>query len=443
MSTVERFLAILNERPEWSSEELQTRLGLSQPTVSRLIRRARHQVVKLGKGPNTRYAPTEKLFGTETSAIPIYAVDPHGVVSEIATLRGVFPGRYVVEGNHLPFWVRGHHGDGAFASLPYFLYDLRPSGFLGRRIARRLAEQWALAADPREWNDNQIGRYLLQEGFDVPGNLVLGEFAAQRANRAPMVMVDDRSEAYPRLARQMLGHNVIGSSAAGEQPKFAVYQRDSGHVIVKFSPEGASREARRWQDLLCAEHHALSLLRDRGYSTSQSTVFRFEERLFLECVRFDRCGLYGRNPALSLNACDLEFAGEGLGWSKVGQTLANCGLLSAEALSTLIWLETFGQWIGNTDMHLVNISVAPTDTEFRLLPLYDMLPMAFAPIRGELADVALRPPLRTEVNRAAWESAGLAAKDYWIQLADLPLLSDEFRECARRQHRMIAETLRT
>lgn len=227
----------------------------------------------------------------------------------------------------------------------------------------------------------------------------------------------------------MLGADPPGSSAAGEQPKFAIHHVDVGHVIVKFSPTASSADARRWCDLLRAEHLAQVVIAEHGLPAARTAINVLERRVFLESQRFDRHGARGRSAALSLTMVDAEFAGRGHGWTQVAQTLRDSGLLDDPSLAQVRWLEVFGEWIGNTDMHLGNLSLAPTATGFRVLPVYDMLPMAFAPVHGGLPEVQLQPPIRT-TDEEAWVSAGKAAAGYWLRLADDRQLSSRFRALA-------------
>ena len=416
-----------------SSSELQRRLGVSQPTVSRLIRRAGDRVIRIGRGRATRYAAAREVFGHGLS-VPLLAVGETGVIDEIATLRSLANGEYFVDPEAGDFWLRGAAGSGRFRSLPYFLDDLRPSGFLGRRIARRLRRDWGFPGDPREWSDRETGEYLLRRGTDLPGNLVLGD-AADRVHAEDPYTVTDRETAYPALAREVLGEGIPGSSAAGEQPKFCVYLPDAGHVIVKFSPSGEGPEASRWRDLILAEHHALETLREHGVRAADATLHGFSGRAFLESRRFDRCGARGRRPAVSLAMVDAEFAGEGRSWSRVARELRKLGLLDPGSEREMLWAETFGAWIGNTDMHLGNVTLAPLGDRFELLPLYDMLPMILAPVRGELTPNRPATPVRTVASRDTWAEAGRAAATYWEGLAEDVRLTPEFRRIAGEETR--------
>ena len=65
---------------------------------------------------------------------------------------------------------------------------------------------------------------------------------------------------------------------------------------------------------------------------------------------------------------DAEFVGEAYGWSRVASALGEQQLLDQRSIETLVWAETFGTWIGNTDMHLGNVSLQPTDEAFEAMP---------------------------------------------------------------------------
>lgn len=440
MASLRCLLDLLGRDPR-SSLEIQQALGASQPTVSRLLRKAGEQVVRIGGGRSTRYALGAPTFGS-TGGVSIFAVNERGMVVELCRLRALSGGGYYVDGAVEHWWLRGYGGDGVFESIPYFLDDLRPSGFLGRQLARRLSADGTYPSDPRNWTDEHIGRYLLAHADDLPGSLVIGEAAAKRVNHAIVNPdVDDRQASYPELATRALEDDAPGSSAAGEQPKFAIYRRDTGHVIVKFSPSGRSREARRWQDLLRTEFHAQSVLSEHGIPAAKAELFEFDGRVFLESRRFDRVGAKGRRPAISLTMVDAEFAGEALGWSRVAHVLWNERMLDAASVEHIAWAETFGTWIGNSDMHLGNVSLTPTDECFELLPIYDMLPMAYAPTRGESPIPRLSPPIITDANRSVWAASASAALVFWERVCDDPSMSRDFRRVGKQQCARIADAL--
>ena len=425
-------MELLRAQPLASSAQVQDSLQISQATASRLINGIGDRVLRVGRGRATRYAVSTPVLG-DGLAVPLSTVDRQGLVTNLAQIRRLSDGRHLVEAADLPPWLAGDSGTGLFRSLPYFLEDQRPSGFLGRLVASGLAAEWNVALDPRNWGDEELGRYLLGRANDLPGSLVVGsQLAEQLASRGAPALPTER-ESYPRCAENVLGNTHPGSSAAGEQPKFLIRTTAVGEAIVKFSSSGDSAEAGRWRDLLRAEGHAAEVLRSVGFAAPACSVIELQGRVFLECERFDRVGTHGRVGAISLAMVDAEFSGCGQGWGRAGRELNRIGLLPGAELENLVWLETFGTWIGNSDMHFGNVSLSPTETGFVLLPVYDMLPMAFAPVRGELRQVQLAAPVRTSENSDAWQEAGRVAMDYWSRIADDRLITSGFREVAAFQ----------
>ena len=419
--TVEQLLQVIERRGISYSHDLQDDLGTSQATVSRLLGAAGRRVYRLGKGRNTRYSLLHSLFTIQ----PLYRIDPAGIPEQLAEIAPLIHDRYAVRARRPQAWLAGLDGTGLFDDLPYFLDDLRPQGFLGRQIARQLGAPWP--ADPRRWTATQVLTYLMDYGGDLPGDLVLGDRALSSATRPPQ---ETSVDAYPSLAEQVLSGPVPGSSAGGEQPKFTAFG-PAGHVLVKFSPRGNGPEATRWRDILIAEHHAGQVLREAGLEAADSRLYNLDGRMFLEVERFDREGAFGRHPMISLASIDAEFSGEGHDWIATLRQLVQTKLVDKTDLQTASHAQLFGQWIGNTDMHLGNLSFRPEANGFRLLPLYDMAPMRWAPVRGELPlNPALTPPVRDPDNKESWFKIGALAMKYWRQLADAEHLSTTFRAIA-------------
>ncbi|MBE0645537.1 MAG: type II toxin-antitoxin system HipA family toxin YjjJ [Bacteroidetes bacterium] len=405
-----------------TSSALQEMLGVSQSTVSRLIAEAGERIIRTGARRSTRYAAARTLFDAGF-ALPLFEVDETGSARLLATLRGFANGGFFVDGDNLPAWLRGNEGNGVYPGLPYFLDDLRPAGFLGRLFARTVAPAWGFPDDPRLWNKEQLGRCLLQAGELLPGNIVMGEGAAGRLRIGQDERVLDAAAEYPRLAENVLAGEMPGSSAGGEQPKFTAWRETAGHLIVKFSSAGNNPEALRWRDLLRAEHHAQSALRGHGFPAAETRLVEAEGRVFLESVRFDRVGLHGRRPMISLAAVDAEFAGTGRDWSRSAAVLHARGLIDGETHTCIAALQAFGTAIGNTDMHLGNLSLAPEGNGFTLLPVYDMLPMALAPRHGDIP-TALAPPA---VDVLLPDSVRDAVREYRTRIAGDEHITSDFR----------------
>lgn len=417
------------ERGPISSKELQAMTGLSQTAVSRQLRQLGDSIVTLKVGRTPRYIKTRNAFGG-TDRIPLFAIDDHGGHCVAAYIRPLVSGGFHVEQvTGTSSLLLGEGGTGLHEDLPYFLYDMCPQGFLGRQIAREIAARLAdFPSDPRRWTTTHIGRYLLANGEDAPGNFIFGEQALLRVRQKPLPVPDAQ---YPLMAQNVLDGIVPGSSAGGEQPKFTAFSAHGGcHVIVKFSPTGDNEVARRWKDILITEHHGLETIRTAGYPATETRLLDIEGRLFLELKRFDRVGEYGRRSMLSLAAIDAEFVGAGNGWPRIARALVQQRRMSPSCLSMVEFLWCFGKRIHNTDMHLGNLSLALEGDRFRLLPNYDMCSMGFAPKSGgEVTPFRIPKISFPECDNAKdiRKATRQAADAFWTRVADDSRISDELR----------------
>jgi hypothetical protein len=198
-----------------SSPELQAQLGVSQPTVSRLLAPllASGQVVKVGAARAQRYLLPRDVPGVGRQVL-IHQVQPDGELQCFGTLHPLVGGGFWMEE------IDKAHGQSAFhPSLPWFLMDTRPQGFLGRAFAQAHAE---LALPPylAHWTDDHILLALVRAGEDLPGNLLFGSASLDRylalpPSRSCAPTVSDPAQDYPRLALQALGSAAPGSSAGG------------------------------------------------------------------------------------------------------------------------------------------------------------------------------------------------------------------------------------
>ena len=106
-----------------SASALRARLGVSQPTFSRLISRMGERVLVAGRASATRYAARRDAQDL-ASRLQVYEVGEDGQARRVAQLHAVLPEGYYVEAN-CGDAVSGFHRD-----LPYFLHEQRPAGFL-------------------------------------------------------------------------------------------------------------------------------------------------------------------------------------------------------------------------------------------------------------------------------------------------------------------------
>jgi hypothetical protein len=381
-------------------------LGLSQPTVSRAIGALGDEVVRMGAARSIQYALRD-----DTRAdleLPVYGVNSQGQLHALGHLIPVLPEGYVTQyadGTQI-------HSDG----LPWWLFDMRPQGYLGRAFGRQFAQALGLPERISEWSDTHVMRALKAQGADLPGNLLIGDLARQHFLHAPdptPIAQADRPGAYAELARAAERGEVAGSSAGGEQPKFTAYAQTAHgphHVIVKFSASDDNPVSERWRDLLLAEHLALQVLADAGMPTATTAILDHGAQRFLESERFDRVGALGRRALHSLTALDAEFAGQGGSWPDVATALARARCITPEAEQGAKRLWAYGHLIGNTDMHGGNLSFiaenAPDGRPFGLAPAYDMTPMAFAPrSSGGLPDELAAPLIGPQVPADIWREA--------------------------------------
>lgn len=426
---------------------LAERLELSQPTLSRRIAELGNAVERIGVTRGARYALRRSVRNIG-DRWPLHRIDKDGRAQRIAELRSLHGGFRLVYQDAAPRWLEAEYANGLFSGLPFFLQDVRPQGYLGRAIAKTAARVLGVPTDPRLWQDDDLLTYLLTEGDDLPGDLVLGDAALERwlrrhdtlANTA--IPEDDPSEGYLLLAEAAQRGEIAGSSAAGEQPKFltTTYGKQGSFrsVLVKFSSADASPASERWADLLVCEHLSAEVLRGRKIPSASTRLFDAGGRRFLEVERFDREGTLGRRGLLSLGAlADAlldETPRDTSDWVELATLLQREGWLNAASAERLRWLSCFGNLIANTDMHRGNASVLRDDADpFSLAPSYDMLPMLFAPgAQGELVErsFAPRPPLPSVAS--VWPDAARCALEFWERVLADPRVSAGFRTLANQ-----------
>lgn len=423
---MQAMLSVLRQQSQpLRSAQLQERLQVSQPTASRALAALVQNgaVVKLGQGRNQHYGLPRTVAGVGAQ-IPVTGVDDAGRVQTLGTLYALHGGGFWVEGDGL----RAMLGGGPyFDGLPWLIQDMRPQGFLGRHFARQhLHEQ--LSSDPRQWSDDDMLLAITQFGDDLPGNLVVGEAALQRhvqRNSQPLPIAEP--DDYPALAQAAIEGVVPGSSAGGEQPKFCCLDGQGHCWIVKFSPADNNPVAERIRLLLCCEYLALRTLHAAGQPVAHTQLYERAGRVFLAVQRFDRPAAPvpgqapGRIGMVSLESFNAEFVGTADQWAKTAQRLYDQGRMSAADAQRLKLWDAFGQLIANTDRHYGNVSLLWTGKRWELAPCYDMLPMRFMPIQGEVPawawDMdAVQPSAAT---LPVWVEARALAQQFWAHVATL------------------------
>jgi DNA-binding transcriptional ArsR family regulator len=412
-----------------TARQLTEKLGVSQPTVSRSVRELGDDIVRIEAGRAIQYALRDYDRGFDD--IPVYRVTADGKIRRLGVLIPVRPDGFVMRQED----GRTLHSD----SLPWWLLDMCPQGFLGRAFAEHHADTLGLPPRLSEWSDAHMLRALLAHGEDVVGNLLLGDVAHDRFINAPEP-TPVNPEQFPALAEAAERGDLPGSSAGGEQPKFLAFTTQ--HVIVKFTSEEDNPVARRWSDLLAAEHVAAQVLVGAGVQASRSRLIDIGGRRFLEIERFDRVGSLGRRALHSLTSVEAEFVGDARSpWPHLAARLAALEAITPEAAAGAALLYAFGTLIGNTDMHNGNLSfVSEHGRPYHLAPAYDMLPMAFQPRNsGALPDQLQPARLHPEVPPDTWRQALLLAERFVDAMDGDRRFSDDWSRCRDALVRHIEE----
>jgi len=405
-----------------SSADLRAALRVSPATLSRLVKAAGAQVVRLGRTRAVAYARTRAIEGLG-GRLPVFRVAEDGTPSQTGELRLL---------RERSTWLEEAGAPGGwFTGLPPQLADMAPQGYLGQGFARRHPE---LRLPPRlgDWSDDDRLRALATRGEDAVGDVILGSESLARFaawEPAPVGPAD-----YPALARRSAVDDR-GSSAGGERPKFGAF-RGGRHVLVKFATPDETPVARRWRDLLWCEAHALEVIGLGGQARAvEAVVHDVEGWRFLETVRFDRVGARGRRAVLSLEALANQYLGDRESWTAAAAMLSGGAAapyaLPAPEASRLRWLDAFGQLIGNTDRHFGNVAFHVEDGRaLRVAPAYDMLPMLLAPSADLLVERTFSPAPPGGANLEAWKAAAPWAARYWRDLAAAPQLDATVRRAA-------------
>lgn len=457
MAASDTVIQILRQGPQ-PARALYERLGVSQPTLSRLISQLGESILRFGKARQTQYALRRKLGSHNT--FPLYRVSPSGNLEQWGLLHPVMPEGYLVE-----TWATQLHEarSEVHSGLPWYLQDMRPQGFLGRSFARFHGPMLGLPIDPNRWSDDQTLLALSNTGHDTPGNLLVGEESASHFQTNALFSKTDgaslplpaerRLQDYPEFARMALSGEIVGSSAGGEQPKFNIEILRDGqpvHVMVKFTAPQDNDATRRWRSLLICEYIAFQILSE-FFPCSQSALLDADvggaPQLFLEVPRFDRVGERGRLGVVSLKALDDEFAGLATDWPRIAAALVQSGKMSEAVYQQVQKLYAFGVLIGNADMHPGNISflvddITQPEPSYTLAPVYDMLPMTLAPRpSGQIPAVLPMPKIGANPSLDIWKEMLPLAIRYWQQVAVHPGVADDVKQMAQKQADILSRPL--
>ena len=437
MTIAKKALETLRTWHRQQAGELLKRLGVSRPTLMRAITELGGQVVSRGRARRTAYAARRSIRGNP-APIPLYYIDESGKAHESGMLEPIYPaGCAMTNAEAFPWPLDDEMADGWFRGLPYPLGDMRPQGFLGRNFAHQFASILQVDEAVNRWSEDDVLHVLSVLGWDQPGNYILGEqamrrFLAEQQKEAHFLSDEEVENDYPQRALLALNFGVADSSAAGEFPKFTArrWRGKPTHVIVKFSGADGSPHEQRWADLLVCEHLALTTISDTlELKAAQSRIYQLGGRTFYEVDRFDRHGEFGRSGVCTWHELNAALFGGTGTWSEGAVALLDAKYISEETAQEIKLLELFGHLIANSDMHDGNLAFLP---KLSLAPVYDMLPMMYAPARGvELVERKFSPSLPLPNERNSWVKAAEAAVVFWRRAECDLRISAQFRLIAK------------
>ena len=433
-------IKLLAKQPQ-TAKELSQQLNISQPTLSRLIKQ-QTTITKIGKARATQYALQRSIrdLGCQWT---VYRVTEQATITLAGQLTAIYPQGFV--------WQDALNStETVYDSLPWFLWDIRPQGFLGREF-RAIHQQLGLNQRLQDWHDDDVLTFLLKFGFVQPSHFLVGEESRVSFLRLQQdVMQPDDEDgwlktraSYGQEASKVIRHDIARSSAAGEQPKFGLFvleNQQAFELLVKFSPPLTTQNGQRWSDLLIAEHLALQSLQYFGIAAAKSHIVQTSGRTFLEVLRFDRTPCLGRKGMVSLDAISNEFIGHNKAWDEQAKSLLALGKISTSDYQLILKVFSFGRLIANEDMHNGNLSFfLADDFSLSLAPIYDMLPMRFAPtIHGEVVEREIKIPPATVLTQDVWSEVCSWARYYWQQVAVDERISAEFKAIAEQYSRMMS-----
>ncbi len=409
------------------SSELIEELKISQPTFSRLIQKSirEDKVQAFGKNKGAIYGIPREVTKAG-SRFPLFKITETGEAKLLGEITAVVPRGYVLNP------IKGKPE--IFPGIPFYLSDARPQGYLGRAFVSRNSDL-GFPHRLNDWSEDQVFCSLVLRGEHLPGNLLVGEESFKRLeseNGVEEIPKKLREKKYRELSLLSITGSVPGSSAAGEQPKFSAYLEGKKHVLVKFSSSLKSPKGRRWGDLLIAESIALNIVKENlSISVAESEIIEGEEEIYLESTRFDRSGEKGRLGCISFSAVEAEWIGKPSVWAASAKELLRMKKISKADAEAIQLLDAFGAWIANSDRHYGNLSFfyEPGDEKVRLAPLYDMLPMFFAPKETEDAEFNREwkvPALHPDWV-PVWGRAREAAVLFWNKVIEDKRISSGFR----------------
>ena len=211
-----------------------------------------------------------------------------------------------------------------------------------------------------------------------------------------------------------------------------------GETIGRFLPEATSAVA----DQLGAGRAG------GAWGSRRARAHRVEsgERTYLVSERFDCVGLEGERHVVAASAVHQAFvATSPQNWVATCAALAMQKRLTQAHVGTVTSTYLFGQYIGNTDMHVGNLSFFVDDVlqpDLEPTPVYDMLPMMWRPgvHTGELDARPVQPQAQPAGYAALAGHVRTWAITYWERAPAQKAVGapcDALPVCLRKPHATI------
>lgn len=134
---------------------------------------------------------------------------------------------------------------------------------------------------------------------------------------------------------------------------------------------------------------------------------------------------------ISLGTLDAEFLGMTGSWSMISRALAAGKMIPETLLDRIRFLELFGEYIANSDMHSYNLSFITRGLHvIDLAPAYGMTCMLFMPKHYQIIPIEFNPPLPMVGDKHIWGQVYNAAIDFWDEVISDVRISPSFKKIA-------------
>ena len=164
--SIEKITRILQQGSVGASE-LKMLLGVSQPTLSRWVKRVPN-LVRVGETYHSKYALQTEAPGVGTEQ-GVYVVTEEGILKPAGVIK-------FLKANQSALTPTGTVYDGYYPPL----YDMMPNGYMGGAFVHRYGRALEFPKELSDWTEAQKLIAITRRGEDLIGNLVFGRESAER-----------------------------------------------------------------------------------------------------------------------------------------------------------------------------------------------------------------------------------------------------------------------